>query len=177
MTAQTGLSGAKSEERTHTADIDSTATARRFLFVGSVVRGEGHSWVGDEPVEAGGDGHGPSPFCQISGALAHCTISTMAARARMEGIPLEDAEVEVCGLVGTDAKGIFSDPKKLPPLDDEENIDCRIKKMTRKIRVTGDLTADQIGRLKQIADSCPVSETLRPAVRIRTTIEHLESVH
>lgn len=156
--------------------IDSTVVAYRWRHVGAVMTGEGHTWVGDEPRAVGGDGTGPSPFCQLNGSLADCTVSTLAARSRLEGIGLNDCAVIVNCLVGTDARGIFTNPHELPTLADEENFDCRIKKMTRRIRVTGELSEPDVARLLEFANACPVSETLAAAVPIRTTIEHVESV-
>jgi putative redox protein len=163
-------------ERPAIEEIDTVVVGYRWLRVGAVLMGEGHCWVGDEPRAVGGDGTGASPFCHVNAALAQCTISTMAARARLEGIPLEDCEVTVRGLVGIEGRGMFRDLTELPPLGDESNFECRIKRFVRTIKVTGDLTAAQVERLKLFADRCPVSESFAPAIPTRTTIEHVERI-
>lgn len=163
-------------ERPSIEEIDTTVIGYRWLRVGAILMGEGHSWVGDEPRAVGGDGTGASPFCHVNAALAQCTISTMAARAALEGIPLADCEVTVSGLVGIEGKPIFENPTDLPPLGDESNFDCRIRKFVRTIRVSGDLTLAQVDRLKLFADRCPVSESLAAAIPIRTTIEHVQQI-
>lgn len=163
-------------ERPAIEEIDTTAVGYRWLRVGAVLMGEGHAWVGDEPRAVGGDGTGASPFCHVNAALAQCTISTMTARAILEGIPLEDCEVTVSGLVGIEGRPIFDDPAELPTLADETNFDCRIKKFVRTIKVSGDLTPAQVERLKLFADRCPVSESFAPAIPVRTTIEHVARI-
>lgn len=168
------------EARIDAADADDTGDAglgaveaTRWLNVGAVIRGEGHTWVGDEPEWSGGDGTGPSPFGQVAGALAHCTISTLAARAALEEIPLEGVHVSVRPLVTVSGEKVTR-PEELH-LDDEENITARIAKLVRAIEVSGELSESQVDRLLEIAEICPVSESLQPSIRIRTTLNHVGS--
>lgn len=156
-------------QRVDVSDWDDSVRAYRFGYVGAVLHGEGHSWVGDEQKRFGGGGMGPSPFTQLYGALAHCTISTLAARARAENIPLEACDVHVRGLVNLPNDGL------MPSLEDDENIDIRIVKLVRHITVAGELSPDQLERLKWVAEHCPVHRSIEGGCQIRTQIEHVRS--
>ncbi len=147
--------------------------AVRWLSVGAVIRGEGHVWVGDEPRSIGGDGTGPSPFAQVAGALAACTISTLASQAKIEGIELDDCRVSVNAIAGM-ATGRERPGGDLPALADDDNIDVRIKKLSREIEVRGTLSAEDVARLGDIAERCPVSMSIEGGIPIRTRISLVE---
>jgi putative redox protein len=134
------------------------------------MRAEGHTWVGDEPKWLGGDGAGPSPFAQLAGALAACTISTLCARARIEDIPLTACSVEVTPLVKLDGVGMLDEPADSPLLYEEDNIKVRIGRLVREIRLEGELTSQHVARLELIAALCPISQSIERAIPIRTRV-------
>lgn len=119
----------------------------------------GHHLTGDEPAAMGGTNMGPTPYDLLLAALGTCTSMTIKLVADREGIPLEHVAVTL------EHKRCHSD-------------DCaeagtgrpRIELIERKLRFTGDLTAEQTERLLAIADRCPVHRTLESEPVIRTTL-------
>src|SRR3712207_2567059 len=43
------------------------------------------AFIGDEPVESGGEGLGPNPYELLLAALGHCTVLTILLYARRKG--------------------------------------------------------------------------------------------
>lgn len=108
----------------------------------------GQSFLGDEPVSAGGTGLGPAPHDLLAAGLAECTALTVRLYADRKGWPLEHVEVEVRHEVQADVS-----PRDL---------------FRRTVRLTGPLDADQKKRLIEIAERCPVHRTLTIGSRIET---------
>ena len=81
--------------------------------------------------------------------------------ARANNIPLKGVEV------GLDPK--IHLPTRGP--DDPRHLQKRIAVIVRQLRLIGDLTPEQASILIEGADSCPVVNTLRHPVRIRTEVE------
>ena len=108
----------------------------------------GQSFIGDEPVAAGGTGLGPAPHDLLSAALAECTVLTLRLYADRKGWPLEAVEAQVSHEVQADAT-----PRDL---------------FRRTVRLTGPLDEEQRARLLEIAERCPVHRTLTAGSRIET---------
>jgi putative redox protein len=108
----------------------------------------GQSFVGDEPVAAGGTGLGPAPHDLLSAALAECTVLTLRLYADRKGWPLEAIEASVSHETQADAT-----PRDL---------------FRRTVRLTGPLDEAQRARLLEIAERCPVHRTLTAGSRIET---------
>jgi putative redox protein len=108
----------------------------------------GQSFVGDEPVAAGGTGLGPAPHDLLSAALAECTVLTLRLYADRKAWPLEAIEASVTHEVQA----------QLTPRD----------LFRRTVRLTGPLDETQRARLMEIADRCPVHRTLTTGSRIET---------
>src|SRR5215216_6649149 len=51
------------------------------------------AFIGDEPVESGGDGLGPSPYELLLAALGQCTVLTILLYARRKGWALDGVSV------------------------------------------------------------------------------------
>lgn len=108
----------------------------------------GQSFLGDEPVSAGGTGLGPSPHDLLSAGLAECTALTLRLYADRKSWPLAAVEVEV--------------RHELQPAAMPRDL------FHRSVRLIGPLNEDQKARLLEIADRCPVHRTLVTGSRIET---------
>lgn len=111
----------------------------------------GQTFVGDEPVAAGGMGLGPAPHDLLSAALAECTAMTLRLYADRKAWPLEGIEVSVSHEVQAE----------LTPRD----------LFHRTVRLSGALDEVQRRRLLEIAERCPVHRTLTAGSRIETVAE------
>ncbi|MDN5788501.1 bifunctional alpha/beta hydrolase/OsmC family protein [Pseudorhodobacter sp.] len=119
-----------------------------------------HHLKADEPASFGGTDLGPSPYQYLAAALGACTTMTMRMYARRKGWPLTGLSVDVSH-------------KKRHATDCE---DCdkgkKIDSFTREITLHGDLSAEQRARLIEIADKCPVHNTLEAEAQIVTRLVH-----
>lgn len=119
-----------------------------------------HTFVADEPREAGGSGAGPDPYSLLLGALGACTAMTLQIYARRKEWPLEKVEVslkhsrshaEDCGECATNQG--------------------KIELIERYISLTGQLSDEQKARLIEIAERCPVHKTLTSQISIKTYLD------
>lgn len=118
-----------------------------------------HSMLIDHPVEMDGDDLGPSPVVTLLAALAGCKAVTVARYARRKGYPVESIEV------------------RIPAFDlDHDRIDGPVHAVLRVsgaevvIELKGPITEEQRQELEAVADSCPVTETLRRGVAIEQRV-------
>lgn len=123
----------------------------------------GHVVVGDEPPGAGGADTGPSPFGLLLSSLATCTLVTVVGEAQLLGVELDELEVDVKHKQNVLVKG---------PADPVQRT-LRITAFRRHIRLRGDLTDEQVERLRWAAEHCPVSSTLSGGAEVTTTLERL----
>ena len=116
-----------------------------------------HRLKADEPVEYGGTDSGPSPYDFLLAALGTCTSMTISLYARRRGWPLKDVTVSL-------------HHSKIHAAD---CVDCetkvgKIDRIQREIHLTGALTTEQRAKLMEIADKCPVHQTLTSEINIQT---------
>ena len=118
-----------------------------------------HAVVSDEPVSAGGADAGPDPYALLLAALGACTSMTLRMYADRKGWPLRAVTVELshARVHAEDCVGC-DDPSAKADL------------ITRTVRLAGDLDADQVARLGEIARRCPVHKTLTAGVRVADTV-------
>ena len=123
------------------------------------VLGDGHCLTADEPKSFGGNATGFSPYEFLMTALGACTNMTIKMYADRKGLAVEQVETSL-------------DHAKIHVSDCE---DCttekgKIDEIKRQIKITAPtLTQEQLARLMEITDMCPVHRTLHSEVKIRTT--------
>ena len=116
-----------------------------------------HHLQADEPESYGGSNRGPSPYGLLAAALGACTSMTIRMYARRKGWPLDHVSVDVTH-------------DKVHGQDAGAERDAKIDRFERRITLDGELDADQRQRLLQIADKCPVHQTLERANEIVTQL-------
>lgn len=120
---------------------------------------DGHHLLGDEPESFGGTDRGPSPYEFLSAALGTCTVMTLNMYARRKELPVRSVEVT-----------IRHDRIHARDCEDCETKTGRIDRLSREIRITGELTPDQSGRMLEIADLCPVHRTLEGEILVESKL-------
>jgi putative redox protein len=106
-----------------------------------------HTWLGDEPVSAGGGDSGPTPFALLLSSLGACTAITVKMYAERKGWPLEHIDVKLSLATSADGSTINRDVSLHGPLDEAQR-----------------------ERLLQIANACPVHKILSRPIAIRTSL-------
>jgi putative redox protein len=103
------------------------------------IRAGGETFLADEPQDVGGLGSGPNPYELLGAALGACTVMTLRLYAGRKQWPLAGVSVRVVHRSdGSGSKDRFA----------------------REIVLEGELSPDQRRRLLEIANRCPVHETL-----------------
>ncbi|QDG52809.1 OsmC family protein [Persicimonas caeni] len=128
-------------------------------FMNHVIVGR-HHFFADEPASVGGNDAGPDPYDLVAAALGACTSMTLRMYAERKGWPLERVQVRV-----------NHDKIHAGDCAHCEKEKGKIDKLTRAIRVEGDLDDAQRKRLLEIADRCPVHQTLRRENVIESSLE------
>ncbi len=119
------------------------------------VSARNHHFVIDEPIALGGGDAGPTPYEYLLGALSGCTAMTLRLYANRKRWPLESVEVRMR-------------TSRTHEVDCEncEKTAVGISRIERKVVMQGDLTDEQKQRLLEIADRCPVKQTLERGVKV-----------
>jgi putative redox protein len=116
-----------------------------------------HTFILDEPVEAGGTDQGPTPYDALAAALGGCTAMTLHFYAKREKIPLEGVDIRV-----SHDRQHASDCAECVEGKEEY-----IHVFEVELSVMGDdLTQEQKETLLEIAKRCPVAKTLGARIRI-----------
>lgn len=118
----------------------------------------GHALASDEPKSVGGTDAGPTPYDLVSAALGACTGMTLRMYADRKEWPLKGVKVRL-------------HHQKIHARDCEtcETEDENIDHIDREIVLDGPLSEDQRARLLEIANRCPVHQTLVEGVHVSTS--------
>lgn len=119
-----------------------------------------HSFIADEPISAGGDDFGPSPYDLLSSGLAACTVMTLKLYAERKKWDLKEVYVYI-----TYSK------KHSDDLMIDVDKPTRFDYISKRLKFVGDLDDKQKQRLKEIASKCPVHRTLQSPIIIETEVE------
>ena len=118
-----------------------------------------HRMLADEPEAVGGTNTGPTPYGYLSAALGACTTMTLRMYADRKKWPVEWIATRV----------------RHEKIHAEDCAECetktgKIDRLERSIEIWGDIDAKQRQRLLEIADKCPVHQTLERANLIETDL-------
>ncbi|MDO1449779.1 OsmC family protein [Rhodocytophaga aerolata] len=118
-----------------------------------------HTFLIDEPLEAGGSNQGPDPYEALLGALGACTAITLRMYAQNKGWPLARISIRL-------------GHQKNYSLDCQncEQPSSRLEVIEKVLLLEGDLSSMQLERLKNIADKCPVQKTLSSGLMIHSVL-------
>lgn len=121
------------------------------------IEAAGHRVLADERPK-GGPSAGPNPYALLLSALAACKIMTARLYAERKGWPLEHVSVELSieKIYARDCEDCESDP------------DARVDIIEQTIAFKGQLSQEQLERLAEMADKCPVHRTLTSETKIRS---------
>ena len=136
--------------------VVTVAESPGFKFRQLVAAGP-HALIADEPKHVGGNDSGPTPYDLLLAALGACTAMTIRMYAEHKKFPLEAVRVEL-----THEKIHATD------CDACESGSAKIDRIQRTLFLSGDLSTEQIEKIRQIADKCPVHRTLHATVRVET---------
>lgn len=132
-------------------------------FLQDVNDGPFHHMLADEPLAYGGTNKGMSPYGFLSAGLGACTSMTIRMYARRKGWPLDHVYVDVSH-------------NKVHAQDAGTATKERVDQFKRVIHLEGPLEPQQIERLLEIADRCPVHQTLEKSSKVMTELaETLQS--
>jgi putative redox protein len=118
--------------------------------------GAGHTFITDEPIEAGGEDAGPDPYTMLLAALGSCISMTVSLYARRKQWPLENVTVRL-------------KQDRIHAKDCQECVENKegyIHRIERSVTLTGPLSEEQRARLEEIAHKCPVHKTLTSEIVI-----------
>lgn len=118
--------------------------------------GDGHSFITDEPIGAGGEDAGPDPYTLLLAALGSCISMTVTLYARRKQWPLEGVTVRL-----RQNRIHAKDCKECA-----EHQEGYIHRIERSVTVEGQLSSEQRARLLEIAHKCPVHKTLSSPIII-----------
>ena len=132
----------------------------RGKFQQEVVSGA-NSLIADEPTRVGGLDSGFGPYELLLASLGACTSMTLRLYADRKQIPLKRTQVRL----------------RHSRIHAQDCAECETKsgmvdRIERVIVLEGDLSDEQRTRLMEIADKCPVHQTLTSKIDIRTSEEH-----
>lgn len=119
------------------------------------VNARSHHLAADEPRSLNGTDAGPTPYELLLAALAGCTAMTVRMYADRKGWPLQAAVVWL-----RQARAHEPDCEQCPT----EKVG--LGTIERRVEFEGPLTDEQRARLLEIADRCPVKQTLERGVTI-----------
>lgn len=125
-------------------------------FQNEVAYGDGKTFYVDEPMSVGGDDTGPDPYTLVLAGLGGCTSMTAMLYARRKNWNLERVRVRLSS-ERVHAKDCA---------DCRSDADAFIHRISRTIEFEGDLDAEQLARLREIAMKCPVGKMLESEIKI-----------
>lgn len=128
-----------------------TASLDRQKYA-TLIRARQHQLTADEPVDLNGTDTGFTPNELLCASLAGCTAITLRMFADRKEWPLESIKVSVTL---------------------QETEDRSKNTFERTVKLSGTLTEEQLQRLLQVANACPVHKLLNGQISVNTKLTHL----
>lgn len=125
----------------------------------TVMTAGSHELIADEPKDAGGTNKGPDPYDYLLMSLGSCTAITLKMYADRKEWSVDDIYVEL-----RHSKDHASDCEHC-----DEN-SAKIDWIEKEIIVKGDLSPEQLDKLLEISEKCPVNRTLKNDIEMKATI-------
>ena len=117
----------------------------------------GYTLIADEPTNVGGSGLGPTPYELLLAALGSCTAMTLRMYASRKQWPLESVVVR-----------LRDTPPHMKDCEECATSAVGVRSIDRIVELNGPLAPEQRARLMEIADRCPVKQSLSRGIQIRT---------
>ena len=133
-----------------------TLTATNSLNYQVDMKAGEFSFLSDEPESVGGDNQGPSPFELLLASLAACTAMTVRMYAKRKEWAVDKINLSL------DHEKVSANA-----CDDCLTMEGKVDIININVDFEGDLTKDQVERLKYIAGRCPIHKSLVTETRIR----------
>ena len=114
-----------------------------------------HQWLGDEPVDNGGEDAGPSPYELFLGSLAACTLITLVLYTRHKGIALGPVSARY-----THAR--------VPAPEGQTGL---VDHLTSHVTIGGEYEEPVRKRLEQIVSRCRVHKTIEIGAHVVDEVE------
>ena len=128
-------------------------------FSNAISIGGRHTLKADEPVTVGGNDSGPTPYDYLLTALGACKSMTMRMYADRKKFPLDQARVTLrhAKIHAEDCEACETEEGRVDHIDVE-------------IHLEGDLTDEQRQRIYEIAERCPVHQSLKNEVSLKSKL-------
>lgn len=123
------------------------ATIGRDKYSTKVTSGSNHAIISDEPEDKGGTNLGMAPSELLAASLGACTCITVRMYADRKEWPLEQINVKVTY---------------------ERDVSTNTSVFHKEIELIGNLDLEQKKRIYQIAEKCPINQTLSNPINIDT---------
>ena len=116
-----------------------------------------YALIADEPTNVGGSGLGPTPYELLLAALGSCTAMTLRMYASRKQWPLESVVVR-----------LRDTPPHMKDCEECATSAVGVRSIDRIVELNGPLAPEQRTRLMEIADRCPVKQSLSRGIQVRT---------
>lgn len=113
------------------------------------IRADGHLLVADEPEALGGKNEGMNPNLFLLASLGSCTAITLRMYADRKKLPVEKIYITLS-------------------MDVVKSEQQQTTYISSHIRFDGQLTEEQVFRLREIADECPLHKIMTNPIVITT---------
>jgi uncharacterized OsmC-like protein/fermentation-respiration switch protein FrsA (DUF1100 family) len=120
-----------------------------------------HHITADEPRDSGGTDAGADPYGLLTAALGACTAITLRMYADRKQLPMKGVSVRL-----THDKVYAQDASACA-----DGKEVKMDQFTRELELEGDLSEEQRLKLLEIANKCPVHNTLEHVSKVDTRLK------